>query len=319
MVWNRTHKIRNPESGKQEHRPRPKKDWVYKEIPELRIIPEDLWQRVQNRFKAINERWGVKRLGGMRRTEKSQGYLFSGLLRCGQCGSNMIIIQGDENGRYAKYGCPGHRYHVDCDNAIAIRRDRLEQQLIDDLTTKRYFIPKPWNMHSNASARKRNTVWTRLLRANQTAAGQRTELHNELAQLKNQAENLADAIAEYRKSGTLLAHLESTETRIHAIEQRLAQQENIERPSVTAGRLREFLLGKAVDLQSVLQGDPLLGREVLAKHIRELVLTPRKTADGPVFDVSGDIDPFWGRSTCSANGGGGRTRTYDLRIMRPSL
>jgi hypothetical protein len=30
----------------------------------------------------------------------------------------------------------------------------------------------------------------------------------------------------------------------------------------------------------------------LAQHIRELVLTPKQRADGPEFDVTGDIDLF---------------------------
>ena len=105
--------------------------------------------------------------------------------------------------------------------------------------------------------------------------------------------SIAEAIAEYGKSPTLLGQLASTRSRMHAIEQQLAKRVHFERPSLGVGELREFLLKKAGDLQSVLQGDPLLGREVLAKHTGELVLTPRPTADGPVFDVSGEID-LWG-------------------------
>ena len=38
-------------------------------------------------------------------------------------------------------------------------------------------------------------------------------------------------------------------------------------------------------------------RRILANHIEKLILTPRETEDGPVYDVSGDIDLFGGDRT----------------------
>ena len=226
-----------------------------------------------------------------RRTEKATRYLFSGLLRCGRCGSNIIIVQGDEKRRHAKYGCPRHRYHVDCNNSIAIRRDRLEQQLIEALATQ---VLQPQALEYALKRFQEETEDRLDEQASRTSAKQKTQLRNELARLRRHAENLAEAIAEFGKSPTLLGQLANTESRIRAIEPQLARLEHFERPSIGIDELREFLLKKAGDLQSVLQGDPLLGREILAKHIRELVLTPRQTPDGPVFDVTGDIDLFGG-------------------------
>ncbi len=59
--------------------------------------------------------------------------------------------------------------------------------------------------------------------------------------------------------------------------------------------LRKFVAEKALDLQGVLRADITAARQALAKHIkRKLVLTPKETLDGPVLEVSGDMDLFGG-------------------------
>src|SRR5262249_20311205 len=75
-VWNRTVKTRNPLTGRKVSKARPKEEWRRVETPELRIVPEELWQAVQARIAHINERPGACRLGGLNRSEKSRAYLF---------------------------------------------------------------------------------------------------------------------------------------------------------------------------------------------------------------------------------------------------
>jgi site-specific DNA recombinase len=43
IVWNRTRKVRNPETTRKQRKRRPEQEWVAVEVPELRIVPEDLW------------------------------------------------------------------------------------------------------------------------------------------------------------------------------------------------------------------------------------------------------------------------------------
>ena len=44
QVWNRTRKERNPETGRKISRPRPQSEWKRVEVPEWRIVSEDLWR-----------------------------------------------------------------------------------------------------------------------------------------------------------------------------------------------------------------------------------------------------------------------------------
>lgn len=51
IVWNRSRFLKNPGTNKRVQRARPQKDWILFERPELRIISDDLWNRVQARIR----------------------------------------------------------------------------------------------------------------------------------------------------------------------------------------------------------------------------------------------------------------------------
>lgn len=90
LVWNRVSMIKNPETGKRISRPNPPEQWVVRDAPELRIIDDDTWDRVQ----AIKAKRAVQ--APKRRASKR---LFSGLIHCGTCGGTYTIV------RKGGYGC----------------------------------------------------------------------------------------------------------------------------------------------------------------------------------------------------------------------
>ncbi len=47
VKWGTSYRVTNPDTGKKRSRQRPKAEWVVKEHPELRIISEELWERVR--------------------------------------------------------------------------------------------------------------------------------------------------------------------------------------------------------------------------------------------------------------------------------
>lgn len=108
--WNRTTKIRNPETGHRTQRRKSKAEELIVDAPEQRIVPQELWDRVRLRIAEISKRFTGRQMRGMNRTERSRTYLFSGLLVCGLCGANMVITGGTKDN--AKYACPLQRYRV---------------------------------------------------------------------------------------------------------------------------------------------------------------------------------------------------------------
>src|SRR5262249_42000514 len=133
VKWNTTMNERDPESGKVRQRKRPESEWVVIEQPDLRIVPQELWERVQERNRRM-QRMGKQRLDGFNKTKQRQGYLFSGLLGCGLCAGAMGVIKSGKV--LATYGCRKHRFEARCINAVTIRRDTLEEQLLCAIINK---------------------------------------------------------------------------------------------------------------------------------------------------------------------------------------
>ena len=93
LIWNRLRYIKDPSTGKRVSRINPKSEWLVREVPELRIVDDQLWQAVRKRQSEIAEKYenvteAVRKhhkknqLNGKRRPQS----LLSGLVFCGRCG-----------------------------------------------------------------------------------------------------------------------------------------------------------------------------------------------------------------------------------------
>jgi site-specific DNA recombinase len=85
-----------------------------REAPELRIVPEPLWQAAQDRLARTHEVY-LRRTGGQLGGKPESGlvskYLLSGFLRCGVCGGNLIISKktGQRGRAQTTYICSTQR------------------------------------------------------------------------------------------------------------------------------------------------------------------------------------------------------------------
>jgi len=94
IVWNRSRKVRDPDTGKRVMRARPPEEWQSIDAPELRVVPEELRATVQDR------REGRQWVARGNRQGRRPKYLFSGLIVCGECDARYIIRTG------TYYGAP---------------------------------------------------------------------------------------------------------------------------------------------------------------------------------------------------------------------
>jgi hypothetical protein len=88
LVWNRLRYVKNPDTGKRVSRLNPEREWMRKEVPELRIVPDDLWTAAKSR--QHQTRHTVRAAGALGAAKRPQ-YLFSGLTKCGVCGAGFIM------------------------------------------------------------------------------------------------------------------------------------------------------------------------------------------------------------------------------------
>ena len=136
LVWNRQRFMKNPDTGKRVARINPPEEWIIAEVPELRILDDDLWKAAKARQGEISEKYATvigaaqtaraNRLNGAHRPR----HLLSGLLECGVCGGSYAMRgQG-------RYGCSNHVMRGVCANGRSIRRSVIEERVLAGLKDK---------------------------------------------------------------------------------------------------------------------------------------------------------------------------------------
>jgi site-specific DNA recombinase len=123
LVWNRVRMVKNPETGKRVSRPNPESEWRRKLVPELAIVPEDLWKRVQDRRQARSE---ARR---SRTPVLRKQHLFAGLLVCGECGGKMVVKETDKAGR-VRVQCSRAKESRTCGNRASFYIDEVERFVV---------------------------------------------------------------------------------------------------------------------------------------------------------------------------------------------
>ena len=126
LVWNRLRYIKDPDTGKRVSRLNPESDWIIHEVPDLAIVDDELWQAVKDRQKGLTRKQSKSAEDNLwdRRRPK---YLFSGLMACGECSGGFSKISKDH------FGCSTARNKGTCSNRRSIRRDLLEDTVLNGL------------------------------------------------------------------------------------------------------------------------------------------------------------------------------------------
>jgi site-specific DNA recombinase len=133
LIWNRQRYVKDPSTGRRVSRMNPQADWIITEVPELRIIGDELCRAAKTRQREIADKCAhvteavreaqSNRLNGSHRPKA----LFSGLLYCGVC-AGPYSIRGQ--GRYA---CSAHVTNGSCPNSRSITRADLEKRVLAGL------------------------------------------------------------------------------------------------------------------------------------------------------------------------------------------
>ena len=286
--FNRSYHERNPMTGKLVRRYRPEAEWLFREMPLLGIVRQELWDRVceQRRLRRRN----AKELGGMARTPGARSYLFSGRLNCGVCGHTMYIV----NSRPPRYGCSEHRERGTCHNSLTILQQVLETGLLSALASnladkcRREELVREVKEQINRQAENR-------FRVADEAGSRLAELKKEKADLQRKGRTLAEQIAERGNSPILNSLLDEYETRLLAIEgeeKTLTMTPTPVLPQFTDEDVRSFVESQSTKFAQVLVGDPHRAKDEIAKRVSRLTLTPQKTAGGYVYVVTGDVALF---------------------------
>jgi len=131
-VWNKTQTRRDPRTGRRRKVLKPVSEWVITTSDGLRIVPKELWERVQERLAAVRKSWpgGSKKRGfdvqAGHRVAHYPEDLLSGAMKCGVCGGSIAKVSGKSGGYY---GCLAAA-KGSCKNRILVRRTLAERVVL---------------------------------------------------------------------------------------------------------------------------------------------------------------------------------------------
>ena len=288
LVWNKTNTWFDHDEEKTKITRNPPESWKRAAMPHLRIVSEELWNRVRERQRIVNQRFKSQRVGGFGRARKGQ-YPFSGLIFCGLCGGRLAILAGGV-GRSASYGCISARYGRGCTNHLWIREDRLTQQLFSMLIDN-LLVPDLMDVFVNsvsedlerflkgASISSRDALSDRKKRESSLNA----EIQRLMAMMMRPESEDSEALPEM---------LRLKEADLKRVRSDIALLSVPSKAPAAKLDLRGMVQENVQCLREILMQDFPKTRAVLQKLIRELRLVPMETDKGDAYYVIGEIDLF---------------------------
>ncbi|WP_390891628.1 recombinase family protein [Edaphobacter flagellatus] len=268
VIWNSSRFVKVPGTNKRVRRARPESEWRTVAHPELQIISDELWQRVRERQEHVRKTYGVREGGGVLIPRSvTSPYLLSGLLKCGLCGANLIIVTGYTSyGHYPRYGCSQHFNRGTCPNSVTVRKDWIEEQLLDELQSK---VLEP-----DAIGYVMDEFGNHVRSAFATLTNQLAQMRERKQKLEGELRRLAATAAETGPSAFLVEAIQEREHQLRDIaDQLLAQGDN----SVEAhlADIRNFITESMGNLRALLAGEPGPARKELLKHVSEIRMMPQ--------------------------------------------
>ena len=246
LVYNRQTFSRDPDTGRRHGRMNPPEEWITAEVPELRIIEDDLWHAAQ----AARRARAAVPLPMRRRPRR----LLSGLVRCGACGGGMTMVNP------GRLGCSNHRNRGDCDAGRTLAVKALEARVLDGLR-ERLLAPDA----VAAFVGEYRAAWRQ---ARKAAAGAADGIRKRAAEVEARIARIVAAIEEGHAPASLAARLGELE----------AERDRLAATLAAAGddaaidlhpNAAEFYRRKVADLAGALETAP--GREEAMATVRGLI------------------------------------------------
>jgi site-specific DNA recombinase len=199
IVWNRLRYVKDPNTGKRILRLNTPQSWIVQDVPELRIVPQDLWGTVKQRQQLLKRdtRPDVREKPFW--AQQRPRFLMTGLAKCGECGSSYVKISAN------LFGCAAVRNRGTCSNRLNIRVETLEETILNGLRT-RLMEPDLFKIFCDEFHREVNRLRSD---ENATTATKRAELDRVERRIRRIVELITDKDAPVRALKRELVTLEA--------------------------------------------------------------------------------------------------------------
>ena len=271
LVWNKLRYVKDPETGKRRSRVNDNGAVIEKDVPDLRIVSDELWDRAKARQRQVSfTPTGAAKQPWDRRRPR---YLLSGLVKCGVCGGGYAQVS------QTHLGCATARNKGLCQNRLTIAREKLEAAVLAGLK-HHLMTPELFKEFCDAFIAEVN-------RERMNASAARAAAEAELVNVRRRLRQIVDAIADGVAARTLRDELLALEGREDKLMAKLAATP--EQKVVMNPGMAEIYRARVARLQEALDGSAA-GREAteaIRSLVERVVLAP---VDGKLaIDLYGEI------------------------------
>jgi site-specific DNA recombinase len=313
IISNTKRKVRVPATGRRIYRWRPESEWVVTAAPELRIVSDDLFAAVEHRFAVTQRLWGVGS-SGLARGQQKQVYLFSGLLRCGECGGSITLVGGRAKTSRSEYGCSLHAQRGDsvCKNDLRIQRQQMEDRLLAGLQDK--VLREEFIDYVICGLKEE------LKQKHEELESWKKSLQDEAQRIELELKHLVDTIAAGSSSPAVMAAITEREIRLREIRDQATKpgpgslQEKLD-------DLRDFAVSRLNRLKQLLTDPKAIheARAMLAEQVGKFTIERTEENGSATLKANGSIDFFGEEALTRVGGAGGQNRTGYACLFRAAL
>jgi site-specific DNA recombinase len=288
-IWNRTQFVKVPGTNKRIARWRPHDQLQKQPAPELRVVSDALWVKVQERQGLLKEKYADS---GRKPVNRGAGspYLLSGFLTCGTCGANLIITSGGK-GHLKRYGCPQHWNRHACANKFTIRQEDLEADFFSKL-------------QDEVLTQDAIKLTADIIMKEQKRKASKSDHEKKIQQLKNEQANLVAAIAKIGHSDSLISALHGNEAELRKLSVVASDSHQLTHAQILASVKENFR-----SLPTLLKEAPECAKTKLVGYIDKIKMIPQ--TDG-TYVAEGKWDILGGWGPVMVAGAGFEPATFGL-------
>ncbi len=269
MVWNRLRYIKDPDTGKRVPRLNPEEEWIRRDVPELQIVDQDLWDATKRLQGDINAK------GPALWQKNRPKNLFSNLIKCGCCGGGFSMV-GER-----LLGCSTARNKGTCSNRMKMKREDLERAVLGALTTH-LMDEKLCEEFCQEYTKRMNELHRE---HNAALSGYRRELQK----LERERQQIVQSICDGVPGHVVKDRAIYVQSRKEELEEIIASTKEVQiifHPNM-ANRYHKEVRNLLASLSS--EDSRIEAANILRSLIDRIVLTPSKEGDRLVVDLNGDL------------------------------
>jgi site-specific DNA recombinase len=283
QVWGQKTYERRPGSRRKVARTVQRSEWRIKERPDLLIVPDELWNRVQARFADVSS--SVRRQPGSNLLRGRNGavhsrHLFSGVMRCSMCGGAMGVVAGGHGS--PRYGCQRswRNGRAACTNRLTVRAKVADAELLSGLQARL--------KHVDTLTYVTEAVSTHLTALLDDGPRRLNELSTKRTEVKRSLTNLMDSLEKLGPTSDLVQRVRSRQIELASLEQEL---ESIHEPcGAKLSVIPSWVRRQLADVGDLLQDEPQRVKAHLRRIGLRFAVSPIHDEGRPFLQVTGTAD-----------------------------